>query len=188
MANLARVRVSWSGPAVVGSGVSTFYFDESHTGFVANLTSFFDGVKSLCPSSVTWSIPNGGDLIDTATGALSGSWVDGSPGLVFGTGSGDFPQGVGGRIRWLTNGIRNGRRVRGATYLVPFINTQFEGANGLKTAALNIMNSVSAGLVSTSAGKMVVWSPAVGGAGGQANVVISSDAPDKVSWLRSRRT
>jgi hypothetical protein len=188
MANLARVRCTWTGTAVVGPSVSTFYFTESGSGFVAALGTFFTSVRSLVPTGVAFRIESFGDLIDVATGELSGSWSDGSGTDVSANGAGSFSLGVGARVKWQTAGIRNGRRVTGSTYLVPLVDSAFDSTGTPTSAALTTIGNAAAALVSSATNELAIWSRPHDGLAGASNPVIASSAPDAVSWLRSRRT
>lgn len=188
MANLVRVRVSWNGSPVVGEGVSTFYFDEAHTGFVADLTALFADLSTPVPSGVSWVIPNTGDLIDIATGALSGTWTDGTAGTPGAGNLNDYAAGVGMRIQWGTSGIRNGRRVKGSTFIVP-IGVNYYDSNGtLDTGLLAAMQTSVNTFFTACAGNLRIYSRPTDTQSGQENVAISATLVDRVSWLRSRRT
>lgn len=187
MANLARVRVAWGGGAVIGEGVSTFYFDEAHVGFATDLFNFYDAIKSSFPAGVTWTVPASGDLIDVATGALSGTWTDFPGGTVNSTGSGVFSLGVGARAVWGTSGIRNGRRVKGSTFLVPLAGGAYAADGTLAGATLTSLQSGASALLTASGSNMRIYSQPAPGSGGQSNTVVDASVPDKVSWLRSRR-
>jgi len=188
MANLVRVYCNMTGSAVTGPSVATFYVNEAITGFVSVLGDFWQGLQSVMPSSLTVTIPGSGDLVDEATGALTGTWSDGAQEQVTMTGTGEFANGVGARIRWATAGVHNGRRVRGSTFVVPLIVSQFESSNGLKSATVTTMNNAAATLRGGLQENQLIWSRPVNGGGGQAHPVTAHDIPDKVSWLRSRRT
>lgn len=187
MANLARVRTLWTGNPVIGDGVSTFYFDEAHTGFVADVGTFWNSQKASFPAGITWTTPGSGDLIDVATGELSGTWTEAGTSAITSTGPGIFARGVGVRTIWRTSGIRNGRRVQGSTFLAPLVGAMFEADGSPAAAQLTLWRNTAATLVTDSGTNMKIYSRPSPGQAGQANTVISSDVPDKVSWLRSRR-
>lgn len=188
MANLVRVRTVWSGAPVVGDGVSTFYFDEAHTGFLADLHTFWAAVGIRVKVGVNFATANTGDLIDVATGELSGTWTDGSASSVSASGSGAFAQGVGARISWSTSGIRGGRRVRGSTFVVPLTVDNYDADGTLGAAYRGTFETAAANLVTAAGGNMRIYSRPGGGLPGQSNTVIGSSVKDTVSWLRSRRT
>jgi len=182
------VRVALGGTGQVGPGVSTFYFADAHTGFVADLTAFYEDLKDRFPQGMTVSVPNSGDLIDEATGTLTGTWTDGTAGAVTGTAVDVFAQGVGARIVWNTSGVTNGRRVKGSTYLVPLVAGCYDTGGTLLTTPLGDFTTAAFNLWTAGGGNMVILTRPVEGAGGKSSVVTSSSVPDKVSWLRSRRT
>lgn len=188
MPNLVRVRTEWNGSPVVGPGVSTFYFAEAHTGFVADVAAFFAALITLVPTGVTFTTQNTGDLIDVATGELSGTWTDGTTATAISSGSGAYALGVGARVRWATSGIRNGRRVRGSTFIVPLIAGAYDTAGTLSTPTLNTISTAANALFTGSTPEQRVYSRPAPGLAGQSNTVVGLTVPDKVSWLRSRRT
>lgn len=188
MTNLARVRVEWSGTPVTGPGLSTFYFDSAGEGWVADLVTFFTAVRAFVPTGAAMTVPSSGDLIDDASGELVGAWSEPGGALVAGNGNGTWPQGVGARVVWATDGIRNGRRVKGSTFIVPIVSSSFEGASGLTAGAQSGLGNAANALVTAQAGTMRIWSRPLPGQAGTSSVVIDGDVPDKVSWLRTRRT
>lgn len=188
MPNLARVRVTWTGTPVTGPGLSTFYFDEAGEGWVADLHQMFTSWRAFIPTGTTMTIEAGGDLISDTTGELVGTWSEAGQPAVLGNGNGTWPQGVGARVSWLTSGIRNGRRVRGTTFIVPIVSSSFEGANGLSAGAVSGLGAAAELLSQQQDGIMRVWSRPSNGQAGQSSPVIATNVPDTVSWLRSRRT
>jgi hypothetical protein len=188
MANLARVLVTWAGVPVTGGGISSFFFDEAHEGFQADVAAFLTAVTGLCPAGLAITVPTSGDLVDIATGALTGTWSEGS-GTVINTSSGvAYAAGVGMRTTWRTNGIRNGRRVVGSTFLVPLVTSAYQTDGTIVNATREAVQAAAEDLVVASGANMKIWSRPVNGSGGQASTVLEAVVPDKVSWLRSRRT
>lgn len=187
MTLMNRVRVAYTGGAVVGPSVSTFYFAQAHTGFVSDLFTFYDSLKDRFPSILTWEIPNTGDVIDSDDGELAGVWSDGSVSIGAGLATNQCPQGVGLRVVWNTLGTTNGRRVRGSTFFVPLDATMY-GTNGLLSASRAQWVSAAAALVTASSSQMLIWTRPRPGTAGGVNSVVSSTVPNKVTTLRSRRT
>lgn len=188
MANLARVRTVWSGTPVVGGGVSTFYFAEAHSGFVADVASFWSALLSKIVTGVTLTTENTGDLIDVETGAITGSWTDGSTSVQTTSGTGSYAAGVGARIRWSTSGISNKRRVRGSTFIVPLSVTNYDADGTLVTAMVTSLGTAAGALFTGAEGNMRIYTRPVTGVGGKASAVVGYTTPDRVSWLRTRRT
>lgn len=188
MAVIDRVRVEWNGSSVIGGGVSTFYFDDSHTGYLADLRVFFNDWRFAIPSTVEWTFPNSGDILDVATGAITGTWTEPAVSSLVAAGAGNHVSGVGMRQVWRTNGIREGRRVRGHTFFCPLTQSMY-GTDGIVVPAqVTAADAAAATLIASSGGFMRIYSRPSPGHPGVASEVVSGEAPRAISWLRSRRT
>lgn len=189
MASLKRVRAEWSGSGLVGSGVSTFMFLESGTGLVAAVEAFFDALAGYIPNDVSITIPAAGDIVESTTGELVGAWSEGAvSGTTNGTFIGTYPRGVGTRFVWETEGIVNGRRIKGSTFLVPFGASNFDDGGQLSAAASALLTGIGNDLIDAAGNTMVVWSrPRPDGDSGY-SVVTSCRVPRNPSWLRTRKT
>lgn len=186
---MQRLRVEWSGSGVVGPGLTTFYADEGAGSMdPSEVVTFFDSIKALFPSTVTWTIPGEGDMLNEGTGELAGTWSASGGGTVAGTSSASYAAGVGARVRWNTAGIVGGRRVRGSTFLVPLTVNHYDGQGTLESTAVSTLATAAGALVTGLAGALVVWSRPAPGRAGTMHAVTGSSLPDRVSWLRSRRT
>lgn len=186
MSNIAKIPVSWTG-GPGGPGVSVFYADAAGTIPTGALATFFGAVKAMIPSSYTWTIPASGDIHDSTTGALVGSWTQGTPTTVAATGSPtSFAGGTGVVVRWTTDGIVNGRRVRGRTFLVPVVSAIYDSGSILGTQ-LAVFQSAAAALVASSGANLRIWHRPSGGSGGSAHPITGALAPDVAAVLRSRR-
>lgn len=188
MASLARLRVTWSGSPVVGPGVSTFYFDPADTGASTLVRNFFNAAPLLFPAGLTLTIPSGGEIITDTTGDLSGTWNDpGSGGTVNGANTGDFAKGVGMQVRWQTGGIVGGRRVVGSTFLCPIAGAIFDVDGTVDNASITSTQAAANTMIG-GAVTFKVWSRPTASRAGTSNDITSAVVPDRVSWLRSRRT
>lgn len=190
MADLSRVRVAWSGSAVVGPGVSTFYTTGDGASLQAALRTFFTAIQTAFPNlKGDWTFPSGGEIIDSATGELTGAWTGGTPATIpWASSNAVWASGVGARVRWETGAFARGRRVRGSTFLVP-LNISAYDADGTIVGVFVTQIQTAANALVAAVPELTVWSrpTAAGGDGGTATVT-SAIVPDKVSWLRSRRT
>ena len=173
---------------MVGPGLTTFYFDEAHSGFASDVSDFFQAVDAYLPIGITVTVPSDGDLVDVATGELTGTWAEAASGPGVGAGFGAFPSGVGARLSWSTGGIVAGRRVRGSTFLCPIVNSAFGTDGTLDNTARENFEAAGNALRAASGTNMKIWSRPVPGRAGTASSVVAAVCPDKVSWLRSRRT
>ena len=196
MANIMRLRVPWGGSSVIGGGLSTFYYPSGSTTstITAQVNTFFTAIKDQFPQGTSWSIPATGDLIDEATGELTGAWSGGTSAVITSTATATtYTAGAGARVRWDTSNIYGGRRVRGATYLIPLRGPGYDTDGTIAAATLTTLSNAAAALVSATQ-PMLIWSrPKLNDAGtaverpGQAFFATASTVPDKVSTLRSRR-
>jgi len=188
MANLIKQVCTWTGVGATGGGVSVFYFDESHVGGTTDLKAFFTSVATGIPSGTTITVPNTGDLIDVASGNISGTWTDGTAGTIACSGSGAWAAGVGCRIVWSTDGVTHNRRVKGSTFLVPLTAANYQTDGTILDTTRSSLNTAATTLFTASDPEMKIYTRPVGGNGGKASTVKGAVVPDKVSWLRSRRT
>lgn len=188
MPTLSVIPVAWTGAPVVGPSFSVLHCaagDES--GAVTAFRAFFNGVASTLATGVQITFPTAGQTIDELSGQVNGVWTVGSVAAVSGSGGAAFTNGVGLRVKWLTIGITNGRKVTGSTFLVPISNPNFEGAGNITAAALSVVSGAAATLAGTPNALRIYSRPAPGH-GGISYPTVGSNVPDQVSWLRSRRT
>lgn len=181
--------MTWSGSPVVGPGLTTFFTSNTGTaGFPADVKTLITSWAGNVPTGVTWTVPISGDLIDDGTGGLSGTWsVASGGGTVVSSAAGSFASGVGCRIRWGTDGVVGGRRVVGSTFVVPLAVGAYQSDGTILDSVVTALSAAAVTFRSRSGGVKIFSRPIVGRLGSNSNVIDSS-VPDKVSWLRSRRT
>lgn len=186
---IQRLRVEWSGTSVEGAGVTTFYADADGTMAIqVGAGGFFDEVLDLLPPGTTITIPAGGDVLDESTGTITGAWGGGSSTVKTQSLPQAYAAGVGARVVWETGGIRNGRRVKGSTFVLPLGNTCYENDGSLTAATITALDAACAAMLAQVPTQMRVWSRPTATLPGVAHPVLGYSVPDKVSWLRSRRT
>lgn len=183
---MQRIRVELTGITAL-PGLMTFYSVVAVPSAKAAVETFLDAIKVYLPNPLTARVPNSGDLIEDSTGKLVGSWSEGSATNVTGTGAGAYAAGVGVRVQWNTNGIRNGRRVRGATFVCPLVASVFDSAGTIGSTPLTAIQTAADTLAAD--GTLLVWSRpgSPGGSDGDSNSVTSALVPDRITALRSRR-
>jgi hypothetical protein len=187
MPSIDRLRVAWSGSPVTGPGLSTFYF-AGGTADPAAVSALFTACAPYVAAGVTWQVPGAGDQLDVATGSLTGSWSAAGGSTIASSGNAEHAQGVGARIRWRTNGIVNGRRVTGSTFIVPIHRLMFDTDGTLAGGIVTALNAAALAYVSAVTPDGVIWSRPAPGRAGTSHALTYADLPDAVSWLRSRRT
>src|SRR5574337_1298121 len=190
MVAILRSRVTWSGAPVVGPGLTTHYWTSDSVGVYAALKAAFTATRGSIPIGVTWSWDGVLDEIESTTGELTGTVADDVAGQVLSTGSPTvWAMGVGARVRWTTPGIVGGRRVRGSTFLVPLLAGLYGSDGTLSGEGLTGPAGFGGALLAgPSTGSLLVYSRPTAVRPGSASAVTAFDVPDKVSWLRSRRT
>lgn len=169
--------------------MTTFYADADGTMAIqVGAGGFFDEVLDLLPPGTTITIPAGGDVLDESTGTITGAWGGGSSTVKTQSLPQAYAAGVGARVVWETGGIRNGRRVKGSTFVLPLGNTCYENDGSLTAATITALDAACAAMLAQVPTQMRVWSRPTATLPGVAHPVLGYSVPDKVSWLRSRRT
>ena len=189
MVDIYQVPVTWSGwtgaPAYSNfyliTGVTTTQLDLIH--------DFFDDSKSLFAGAITWTIPSAGNVINAATGEITGGWTATPTAATVsgGAGASVFAAAAGYSVQWRTNSFLNSRRIIGHTFMVPIAASCFATDGTLDTTYRSTATTAAASLVTDLAGRLVVWHRPVNNLGGAAAVVTASSVPDRAAVLRSRR-
>lgn len=197
MANVNRVRAAFEGfPG--GPGVSTFYCLNPEA-FLPVLRGWLQDFAGYLPLTVGVQVEATGDIIDSISGVLTGTWNAALPERVNGAATGSYAAPAGVCVNWLTGTVLDGHRLRGRTFMVPLGGSTFDGDGTLNAVALAGIRLSSSNFVTAAAANLVVWhrpilagtlnaagQPVAPRAGGHA-VVTSSRVLDKVAVLRSRR-
>lgn len=185
MADVVRVRVEWNGFTGM-PGISTFYVGTTDAD-ISELVTLFTAIKGLWSTGLTWTIPNVGDVLDVASGELTGTHIFTGGGSVASSGgTGASAAGVGARIVWLTADVKNGRRVRGSTFLTHMQVSGFDASGTIATAALSTIQTAASAFVA-SGSPWGIYSRPVNGAGGSFHALNAATVPDKVAWLTTRK-
>lgn len=143
-------------------------------------------VTSLHPS-VTGSVDVTVDYLNEITGALITSFAV-SPFTFTGTGTSEvLPPTVQGVCRHETGQIRNGRRVRGKTYIPGMQEIRNVGGFPDSTIIAAITTAFAQLYTPNTNPFFAVWHRPVNGAGGEAIVASGSNALSYWGSLRSRR-
>lgn len=157
---------------------------------IDRVRAFFASIAGLYPSAVVVTVEPEVDVIEHTTGQLVNSLPGKQTAPVPGTTAANFSAPVGAVINWGTGTIRNGRRLRGRTFLVPLSNTAFDTTGTLSDAARSTLSTSAAALAAnTGTPDLFVYGrpTAKGASDGVLGVVTSSSVPDMGAVLRSRR-
>lgn len=186
MANIERVRVTFTGSPYVGPAVATHYFTSGNAD-PAVIHQFWTNLKGIITTGAVITVPNSGDVINDTNGQVVGAWAASGGGTIATTASGNYALGVGGRIVWETSGITNGRHVRGATFVVPLTQTSFDGTGRISTASVGVMQTSANTLLAGATGNLVILTRQRPGVNGKSTAIVSASVSEQPSWLRSRR-
>lgn len=197
MSTLAKIVLQWNGlPG--GAGYSIFWSTQT----VPNLTpfnSFLVAIQALYPQSVTIVSSNTGELIESTTGKMTGTYTTTGATSTIGTGATSYTPQSGALVKWNTGFFANGRAVRGRTYIVPLTIGQFGAGGVLQAAAVTTLQTAATNLVAQSQPNLVVYSrprykkadtpgdPPVLVRQGAFNQVVSASVTNKVCTLNGRR-
>lgn len=185
-----RYQPIWSGFAGA-PGTSTFHFNGAlSTGqadsAAAIVRAFFLTMQTRVPAGVQVQFPtemtvhsDDGTLVSTIT-------VPTPPSSVTMSGTGNWAAPTGARINWNTAAVVNGRRLRGATFIVPLVVSQYDAVGTLSSTIVSGLVTDSTTMItnlSAAGAPLVVWSPMAA----VISVVTNASVPDRAAVLRSRR-
>lgn len=191
---ILRVTAEWTGWSGA-PGYNVFHFGNFGEGGQAHaqlcvdaVRNFYEGFKTLLPVSIAVRPESTVELIDEATGRVQDIYAT-TPGAAS---QGSYTQGFsapsGMLVHWETAGIRNGRRVRGKTFLVPLGNAVYENNGTIAPAQITAVQTPAQALIDNAQTALYTWSrPKPDGTPGEAFPVLSARVPDKAVILRSRR-
>lgn len=198
MPEVLKVKTTWSG--FVGSpGYTNLFFSEfvgeGYTqdvadAAVAKTREFWNAIKSTLPTTVTLTVDTAVEIIQTDTGNLVGYFNAPAQSTVIGTAAGSYAAPAGACISWGTNGVRNGRRIRGRTFIVPLAGMAYEADGSIGSGYLSVIQGAANTLMDdTTTGDLAIWSrpSAPGATDGVSYVVETARIRDKVAYLSSRR-
>ncbi len=191
---LLRVKARWTGFSGA-PGYSIFHFnafDDGSTVEAQNaanaVRSFFFSINSLLPQAVTVTVDTSVDVLEESTGQLTNIVGVTPPPTVVGMNTGSFSAPTGAVVHWTTGGVRNGRRVRGKTFLVPMAVVIYQNDGTLNTSNVTTITAAAQALIDSADTALVVYGrPTQGAADGVAHVVTGQRVPDMAAVLRSRR-
>ena len=201
------IRTSWTGTSG-GLGVTQLAITPSDGSFgvisgsdaqdaVNAARTFWDAIKAYLPNEVVLTVSPVVDYYHTADGSLQGLVSAATPPVVVtGTSTLSYSMAAGLKINWNTGVIRNSRRVRGSTFLVPATNNAFSPTGTTDaTAKSTIQTAGAAYLAALLATGLTgqVWSrPLKNSLGvitrdGVSSNISAMEVSEKTAVLRGRR-
>lgn len=210
MASIGRVKIVWNG-FQGGPGLTVLHFgtaDLSTFGqaeaqdAVTKCDAFIQAIKSYIPYQSTLQTMPDVEALEVGTGSLQSIYSTTPAAATLSTGSlgTKFTAASGAVVTWKTNTIKNRRRMRGRTFLVPMSINIVEQNGTLDPTFITALNTAANNLrVSGPTTRLYVYARpkkdfTIPGtdvsytfSGGKAGEVIGHSIPDKAAVLRSRR-
>lgn len=197
---LGRVKLRWSG-FQGGPGYTVLHFgafphdtfDSAMATYAATKTdAFIQAVKPYIPYQATLETMADVEVIDITSGDLVGieTATVAAPAVSTQSLGQLYMAAAGAVINWKSNEIRNGRRMRGRSFLVPLGINITEQNGTLTSGFLTAMNSAAAALRATGGtSQLYIYGrpSAPGATDGTVGGVIGHSIPDFTAVLRSRR-
>lgn len=150
--------------------------------------TFMSGISSYLPSAARLTVETGVEIINETNGMLENVFTVTAGTAISGTVTGGFSSATGACINWNTTEVRNGRRVRGRSFIVPLAATMYDTDGTLTPTVLAGLQGRADTLVGGGWDLQVFKRPTVKGAtDGDAATVVSARIADKTAILRSRR-
>ena len=195
-----RYEVEWLVPGG-GGGSSRFYGLENAPSqgqiqaWAASIRTMFGAITSQVPNVVSWTFGTEVAVMSVGTGVITDYLPITPLASLAGNAAGPYAAPVGGLWRWETTVVRNSRRVRGRTYLVPLVRDAFDGQGNLQANTITQLQGAAAAYLTANPPdgpiQPCVWSPPnpdldpprVGAAAEITQAVV----PDLAVILRSRR-
>lgn len=182
-----EIVVDWT-TASGGGKASVFMFGTSSTIATqrVGLRNFLQSVDNLLTPANTWSIRTTGRELDNATGALTGTWTDGTTYTGAGAVTGEpVPDASQILIRWKTDHIVGGRFLQGRTFIPGCVVGNIDDGN-LSAAAVTVAANAAAQLIADAV-QVGVWHRPTSGSGGVWWAADSGTAWNELAVLRRRR-
>lgn len=197
------VKTHWSGlqggPGITQMAIESDppggFIDAVQAQTVVNAVKQFWTASSLAiPNDVSLTVDPAIDFYVTATGELGTTVVAGSPPTaVTGASAGNYSAASGSKVRLLTSGIKNNRRVRGAIFLVPLTTDAYDGNGSITSTHRSQVVAAGVALSTSLAAENLdlgVWSrpkDGIPGTGGTWYPITGMQVNTKVAVLKGRR-
>jgi hypothetical protein len=204
MVQMVKVKVRWDGFSGAPGWSNFFFKDFTATGDMTQadadgaanrVTTFFDAIKAVLPPAVKTTVQQDVEVIDIESGELQHAFTVSPKPAVAGTNASITFSGASGMVvTWRTGGVRNGRRVRGRTFLVPTSAGIYENDGTIAPATLTTVRTAADALtLQTGSPDLGVYArPKKDEAGnitqgGEWHPVTGATVPDLAAILKSRR-
>lgn len=199
MAQMAKVTINWTGfPG--GPGYSNLYFRDISgseaidqavvDSAVSKVEAWIGYWRNRLPTAVTTGVDPTVESVESSTGELQGFWTASVSAPAAGLGVAAFSAPSGACVSWYTSTVRNGRRMRGRTFIVPLDINSYEADGTLIPVIISATPAVNNAMIATGAGaELGIWARPTtrGGSDGQWALVTAARLNDRPAMLTSRR-
>ena len=200
MASLAKTTINWTGAAGL-PGYTNIYWRNSTPGVISQVVvdnavtkmdAFLNSWVPFISNNITLAIDGTVEEIDDATGNLVSFWTatPEAPQTGLAGATTGYTAATGAVVNWFTDTVRNSRRIRGRSFMVPLAGC-FDPQGTIDSADLATMRAAATALhAATGDSRLVVWSrpSAPAATDGQSAEVSFSTVPDMGAILTSRRS
>lgn len=193
MSAIQRVQVQWTGfqGAPGYSVLHNFTSGDPQGGnlFHDAVDAMFRAMSPVITSDVVLQVEDEWQILESSTGVLEGVEATTNPKTDINAGGiGAYSTPVGAVINWGTDTIRNGRRLRGRTFVVPLVGSAFGSDGQLTTDAQSTLQGAVTGFIGTFGIEPIVFGrPGPLGNDGVFGPITSGRVPRLAAILRSRR-
>lgn len=193
-----RVVINWTG-FNGGPGFTNLFWrtnndteaEQTHANdVVAKVDAWITAISNHLPSTVTVKVDPTVAMINATDGKQIAFFSVTPPAAHPGGDSGPYSAVSGACFNWYTQGVRNGRRIRGRTFIVPLGGSKYDSVGTLaSTTVTAFQNATNTMLALNGTTEMTVWSrpSGVGATDGDTWPISAFTLPDKAAFLSSRR-
>jgi len=198
MSQLFRVVINWTGFAGAPGFTNLHFYTSSEASVtltdaqdaVDKVDDWLTALRDFLPTNVHFKCDAEVAEINEATGDLIGFLTTTPEADRAGTDAAGYSAASGACVAWSTPSVKNGRRIRGRTFIVPLGGNAYDGLGTINDAKLTTMRTATAALLAAdSLSSLRVYSRATVADpdSGMAAVVSSFKINDKAAILTSRR-
>jgi hypothetical protein len=161
-------------------------------GAVAKVRAFYAAVGLWIPNVVKIDVQSDVPVIEDTTNEMTNVLNGGAAATVTGSAGATvkYSAATGAVVTWRTSQVRNGRRMRGRTFVVPLASNAFDVDGTLVSSSVTTLNDAATALRDgTGTGDLGVYGrpSAAGATDGVWSRVTGHSVPDMGAVLRSRR-
>lgn len=189
-----RVKLRWTG-FTGAPGYTNLHFSAptAHTQAGAQAAydaahAFGGNIASAIPQGVSIVTEGGVEVVEQTTNELVTVYSATTKANAGGIQTAGYSSATGACITWETGEVKNGRRVRGRTFIVPLSGAMYQTDGTLTSACITDLVEAATVLAGGGFNFGILSRPsALGAADGSFHTVSSGRVADKTAILRSRR-